>query len=84
MEKKKRAEAEKIFAKASLKYSKLTNAWVPFVVGSSLLLKETGKIGFVLPAEILQVSYAKQLRNFLAHFYNKINIISFKKLVYHE
>jgi len=77
-----RVEAEKIFAKAGLRYSKLTNPWVPFVVGSSLLLKEKGKLGFVLPAEMLQVSYAKQLRNFLAHFYNKINIISFRKLVF--
>lgn len=81
-DKEQRSEAEEIFAKADLKYSKLTNVWVPFVVGSSLLLKETGKLGFVLPAEILQVSYAKQLRNYLAHFYNKINIISFKKLVF--
>lgn len=75
-------EAIKIFKKAGLKYSKLTNAWVSFVIGSSLLLKETGKIGFVLPAEILQVSYAIQLREFLAKFYNKINIISFEKLVF--
>lgn len=77
------AEAGDIFIKAGLTYSKLTNAWVSFVVGSSLLLKEKGgKIGFVLPAEILQVSYAQQLRNFIAHFYNKINIISFEKLVF--
>jgi len=77
------AEAGYIFIKAGLTYSKLTNAWVSFVVGSSLLLKdEGGKIGFVLPAEILQVSFAQQLRNFLAHFYNKINIISFEKLVF--
>ncbi len=75
-------EAADIFTKAGLKYSKLTNAWVSFVVGSSLLLKESGKIGFVLPAEILQVSYAQQLRKFIASFYNKINIISFKKLVF--
>src|SRR5690606_29813678 len=74
--------AAEIFDKANLKYSKLTNAWVSFVVGSSLLLKEQGKIGFVLPAEILQVSYAQTLREFLAHFYNKINIISFEKLVF--
>lgn len=74
--------AAEIFNRAGLKYSKLTNAWVSFVVGSSLLLKEEGKIGFVLPAEILQVSYAKPLRNFLAHFYNKINIVSFEKLVF--
>lgn len=74
--------ASQIFGKAKLKYSKLTNAWVSFVVGSSLLLKEEGKIGFVLPAEILQVTYAQPLREFLAHFYNKINIISFEKLVF--
>jgi len=76
-------EAEDIFIKAGLTYSKLTNAWVSFVVGSSLLLKQDGgRIGFVLPAEILQVSFAQQLRSFLAHFYNKINIISFEKLVF--
>ncbi len=74
--------AADIFHKTGLKYSKLTNAWVSFVVGSSLLLKEEGKIGFVLPAEILQVSYAQPLREFLAHFYNKINIVSFEKLVF--
>lgn len=74
--------AGEIFNKAHLKYSKLTNAWVSFVVGSSLLLKEKGKIGFVLPAEILQVWYAQQLREFLSHFYSKITIISFKKLVF--
>ncbi len=76
--------AERIFKKSKLKYSKLTNAWVSFVVGSSQLLKDKGKIAFVLPAEVLQVSYAQQLREFLAHFYNKINIVSFEKLVFPE
>ncbi|NUM80790.1 class I SAM-dependent methyltransferase [bacterium] len=81
-DKEQQIEADKIFNRAGLKYSKLTNAWVSFVVGSSMLLKEKGKIGFVIPAELLQVSYAQQLREFLAHFYNKINIISFEKLVF--
>jgi len=82
-DRKQQVEAGNIFLKAGLTYSKLTNAWVSFVVGSSLLLKDKGgKIGFVLPAEILQVSFALQLRKFIAHFYNKINIISFEKLVF--
>jgi len=76
------ALAKEIFDRAGLKYSKLTNAWVSFVVGASLLLPERGKIGMVVPAELLQVSYALQLREFLSHFYNKINIISFEKLVF--
>lgn len=82
-DRKQQVEAGDIFIKAGLTYSKLTNAWVSFVVGSSLLLKDKGgKIGFVLPAEILQVSFALQLRKFIAHFFNKINIISFEKLVF--
>jgi len=81
-DRKQQESASEIFGKAKLKYSKLTNAWVSFVVGSSLLLKEKGKIGFVLPAEILQVSYAQPLREFLGQFYNKINIVSFEKLVF--
>ena len=81
-DKEQQEEAGKIFNRVNLKYSKLTNAWVSFVIGSSLLLRENGKIGFVLPAELLQVSYAKPLRNFLAHFFHKINIVSFKKLVF--
>ncbi len=83
-DKEQREEAMQVFARAGLRYSKLTNAWVSFVVGSTLLLKDKGKIGFVLPAEILQVGYAKQLRNYLAHQYNKINIVSFRKLVFPE
>lgn len=74
--------AEELFDKAGLKFSRLTNAWVTFIVGSSLLLKGRGRIGFVVPAELLQVGYALQLREYLAKYYNKINIISFKKLVF--
>lgn len=76
--------AGEIFKKAGLKRSKLTNAWVTFVVGCSLLLKEKGKLGFVLPSELLQVTYAQQLRKYLATSFNKINIISFENLVFEE
>lgn len=74
--------AADIFKKAKLKYSKLTNAWVTFIVGSTLLLKGQGRIAFVVPADILQVSYAKQLRNFLIKNFNQVNIISFEQLVF--
>ncbi|MBR5983499.1 MAG: class I SAM-dependent methyltransferase [Bacteroidales bacterium] len=76
--------ASKIFNNAGLKRSKLTNAWVTFIIGSCLLLKERGKIGFVVPSELLQVTYAQQLRKYLSQFFNKINIISFENLVFEE
>ena len=74
--------AAEIFKKAGMKYSKLTNAWVTFIVGSSLLLKEKGRIAFVVPADLLQVTYAKQLRDFLIETFNQVNIVSFEELVF--
>ena len=76
--------ASEIFKNAGLKRSKLTNAWVTFVVGCTLLLKERGKMGFVIPSELLQVTYARQLRKYLAQSFNKINIISFENLVFEQ
>lgn len=76
--------ADDIFHKVGLKRSKLTNAWVTFVVGSCTLLEENGKMGFVIPSELLQVKYAQPLRRYLAETFNKINIISFENLVFEE
>lgn len=76
--------ASDIFKKAKLKYSKLTNAWVTFIIGSALLLKDQGRMAFVVPADILQVSYAKQLRNYLIKNFNQVNIISFEQLVFDD
>jgi adenine-specific DNA-methyltransferase len=76
--------ADVIFKRSQLKRTKLTNAWVTFVVGSCQLLKRNGKMGFVIPSELLMVKYAQQLRKFLAQTFNKINIISFENLVFEE
>lgn len=76
--------ADEIFKRSKLKRTKLTNAWVTFVVGCCQLLTETGKMGFVIPSELLMVKYARQLRQYLAKNFNKINIISFKNLVFEE
>lgn len=76
--------ASHIFKQAGLTRSKLTNAWVSFVVGGTLLLKETGRLAFVLPSELLMVKYASQLRRFLAKTFNKITIISFQNLVFEQ
>ena len=76
--------ADEIFKRSKLKRTKLTNAWVTFVVGCSQLLTDTGKMGFVLPSELLMVKYAQPLRQYLAQNFNKINIISFENLVFEE
>ena len=77
-----RIPAFEIMSRAGLKPSRLTNTWVPFLVGSSFLLKDNGRLGMIIPAELLQVNYAAELRQFLSTFYNKITLITFRKLVF--
>lgn len=77
-----RIPALNLMQKAGLKPNKLMNAWIPFVVGSTLLLTTGGRIGFVLPAELFQVNYAAEIRKFLSDSYSKIIIITFRKLVF--
>ena len=60
-----------IFNKANLKYSKLTNAWVSFVVGSSLLLKEEGKIDVTLLFTHCHYDHIAGLPFFLPLYSNK-------------
>ena len=65
-----------------LKPNKLTNIWVPFLVICSSLLAEDGRLGMVIPAELFQVKYAEQTRVFLSNFFERITIITFRKLVF--
>jgi adenine-specific DNA-methyltransferase len=62
--------------------NKLTNIWVPFLVISASLLNDTGKLGMVIPAELFQVKYAAETRVFLSNFFERITIVTFKKLVF--
>lgn len=77
-----RGPAFDLMRKAGLSPTRLTNMWVPFVVASSFLLNESGRLGMVIPAELLQVNYSAELRRFLSEYYNKLTIITFKKLIF--
>ncbi len=77
-----RTTAFQLMQQAGLHPSRLTNAWVPFLVAGTLLLGEQGRIAMVIPAELLQVNYAAELRYFLSNYYSKLTLITFKKLVF--
>ena len=68
--------------RAGLRPTRLTNAWVPFVVASTMLVRDGGRVGLVLPAELLQVSYAAQLRDFLLSRFREITLVTFERLVF--
>jgi adenine-specific DNA-methyltransferase len=80
-----RVVAFRLMKHAGLRPTRLTNAWVPFLVASTLMLKpDGGRLAMVIPAELLQVGYAAELRCFLTNNYSKITLVTFRKLVFDD
>lgn len=76
--------AFQLMRNAGLHPNKLTNIWLPFLVLSALALSENGKIGMVIPAELFQVSYAGETREFLAKYFDRLTLITFQKIVFED
>jgi adenine-specific DNA methylase len=77
-----RDRAFDLMRSAGLRPTRLTNAWVPFSVVATLALREGGRVGLVLPAELLQVTYAAELRAFLVDTYSELTAVAFRKLLF--
>ncbi|OBJ83187.1 class I SAM-dependent methyltransferase [Mycobacterium sp. 1245852.3] len=77
-----RDPALEVMRREGLRPTRLTNAWVPFVVASTVLVRDGGRVGLVLPAELLQVTYAAQLREFLLSRFREITLLTFERLVF--
>ncbi len=71
-----------LMKKHGFKPNRLTNIWLPFLVLSCKALKPNGRIGMVIPAELFQVDYAAEARQFLSNFFDKLTLITFKQLVF--
>lgn len=77
-----RSIAFELMKNFGLNPNRLTNIWVPFLVLSSKLLAHGGRLAMVIPAELFQVNYAGETRRFLSEYFSRINIVTFRKLVF--
>ena len=81
-------EYRKIAFSLMIKYgfqpNRLTNIWLPFLILSCKALKPNGRVGMVIPAELFQVDYAAEARQFLSSFFDKLTLITFKRLVFDD
>lgn len=77
-----RTIAMDMMGEQGLKPNRLTNIWVPFVVAATASLKAGGRLALVLPAEILQVTYAAQLRSYLTDHFERIDVIACNELFF--
>lgn len=64
--------------------NRLTNIWLPFLVLACKALKPDGRVGMVIPAELFQVDYAAEARQFLSTYFENLTLVTFKKLVFDD
>lgn len=57
--------ARQVFERHGLPFTRHTNAWVPFVAAALARLRPNGRLGMVVPAELLHVLHAQSLRRLL-------------------
>lgn len=77
-----RTIALQLMVEVGMKPSRMTNAWAAFVVAAMRVLREGGRFAMVLPAELLQVNYAAQIREYMAREFGRVDLIAFDKLVF--
>lgn len=60
----------------------LASSWAPFVVHAAAFLKPGGRLGLVLPAELLTVNYAAPVRRFLLESFRGVELVVFEEQLF--
>jgi adenine-specific DNA-methyltransferase len=67
-----------------VRLSGLASSWAAFVIKAALHVAPTGRLALVLPAELLSVSYAQEVRRFLLTRFERVRLIVFEERVFPE
>ena len=62
----------------------LASSWAAFTIHSAMFLKRGGRLGLVLPAELLSVNYASPVRRFLFERFRYVQLVLFDEQVFAE
>lgn len=73
---------QEIHEKAELSKHSIKNIWTAFLIKSVQKLKKNGVLAFVLPAELLQVKFAEELRKYIQLLFQRIEIYTFSDLLF--
>lgn len=68
--------------RAGVSLTALASSWAAFTVHSALFLKPGGRMGLVLPAELLSVNYAAAVRSFLFERFRSVELVLFSEQVF--
>jgi adenine-specific DNA-methyltransferase len=79
-----RARSREAAPRAGVPMSNLASSWAAFTVHAALFLRKGGRLGLVLPAELLTVNYAAPVRRFLLELFASVDLVLFEERVFSE
>jgi adenine-specific DNA-methyltransferase len=77
-----RAKSMRAALTHGVRLTALASSWAAFTIHASEFLKHNGRLGMVLPAELLSVNYASEVRRFLLNRFASVRLILFENLVF--
>ena len=77
-----RARAREAALRGGVALSGLASSWAAFTIHSALFLRPGGRLGLVLPAELLTVNYAAPVRTFLFENFRSVELVLFEEQVF--
>jgi len=79
-----RTRSRQAALRAGVALTGLASSWAAFTIHSALFLKDGGRLGLVLPAELLSVNYAAPVRRFLFENFRDVQLVLFDEQVFPE
>lgn len=79
-----RTRSREAALKAGVALTALASSWAAFTIHSALFLSPGGRMGLVLPAELLSVNYASAVRQFLFDRFRSVELVMFTERVFPE
>ena len=77
-----RSAAQRAALRAGVKLTNLASSWAAFTLHAALCVRDGGRLGLVLPAEILTVNYAAPVREFLMRSFRRVRLVLFSERVF--
>lgn len=74
--------SKEIHSSENLTEGSAKNIWATFLIKANTLLARNGIIAFVLPAELLQVKFAEEVREYLKKEFKRIEVFTFNDLMF--
>lgn len=79
-----RTAAQEAALSHGVRLTGLSSSWAAFVVRAAGLLAPAGRLALVLPAELMAVAYAAQVRRFLLARFASVRLVTFERLMFDD